>query len=70
MQGHEFTLPSVQPWREGGFKVGGFAGNCTRRDAVRALVSHPWMTEIRLAEKVYDELAAAHHDYLPERLLR
>ncbi len=41
-----------------------------RRDAVRALASHPWLTEIRLAETLYDEMAAAHRDYLPERLLR
>ena len=42
----------------------------TRRDAIRALASHPWMTEIRLAESVYDQMADAHRDYLPERLLR
>ncbi len=41
-----------------------------RRDAVRALSSHPWMTEIRVAETLYDEMAAAHGDYLPARLLR
>ena len=42
----------------------------TRRDAIRALAAHPWMTEIRVAESLYDEMAAAHRDYLPERLLR
>jgi 6-phospho-beta-glucosidase len=42
----------------------------TRRDAVRALASHPWLTEIRLAEALYDEMAAAHREHLPERLLR
>ncbi len=41
----------------------------SRRDAIRALSSHPWMTEIRVAEALYDEMAAAHHDYLPARLL-
>ena len=40
-----------------------------RRDAVRALSSHPWLTEIRLAEAIYDEMAAAHREFLPERLL-
>jgi 6-phospho-beta-glucosidase len=40
-----------------------------RRDAIRALASHPWMTEIRLAESLYDEMAAAHREYLPTRLL-
>jgi 6-phospho-beta-glucosidase len=42
----------------------------TRRDAIRALAAHPWLTEIRVAESLYDEMAAAHRDYLPERLLR
>ncbi len=32
----------------------------SRRDAVRALASHPWLTEIRVAEALYDEMAAAH----------
>ena len=41
----------------------------TRRDAVRALAAHPWMTEIRLAESLYDEMAAAHREHLPARLL-
>ena len=42
----------------------------SRRDAVRALSSHPWLTEIRVAEALYDEMAAAHKEHLPERLLR
>ncbi|MEX1335513.1 MAG: glycoside hydrolase [Candidatus Limnocylindrales bacterium] len=42
----------------------------TRRDAVRALASHPWLTEIRVAEALYDEMASAHREHLPERLLR
>ncbi len=42
----------------------------TRRDAVRALGSHPWLTETRVAEAIYDEMAAAHAAYLPARLLR
>jgi 6-phospho-beta-glucosidase len=41
----------------------------TRRDAVRALAAHPWMTELRRTEAIYDELAAAHREYLPARLL-
>ena len=41
----------------------------SRRDAIRALASHPWMTEIRTAEALYDEMADAHREYLPERLL-
>jgi 6-phospho-beta-glucosidase len=40
-----------------------------RKDAMRALASHPWLTEIRRAEALYDEMAHAHRAYLPERLL-
>ncbi|HZW01159.1 MAG TPA: hypothetical protein VFF55_06275 [Candidatus Deferrimicrobium sp.] len=40
-----------------------------RGDAIRALASHPWLTEIREAEALYDEMAHAHRAYLPERLL-
>ena len=40
-----------------------------RRDAIRALASHPWLTETREAAVVYDEMAHAHRAYLPERLL-
>ena len=42
----------------------------TRRDAVRALASHPLVFSLPLAETIYDEMAAAHRQYLPERLLR
>ncbi len=42
----------------------------SRRDAIRALASHPWVLSIDLAETLYDEMADAHQAYLPERLLR
>lgn len=42
----------------------------TRKDAVRALASHPLVFSLDLAETLYDEMAAAHRQYLPERLLR
>jgi 6-phospho-beta-glucosidase len=42
----------------------------TRRDAVRALASHPLCLTLHTAEALYDELAAAHRAHLPERLLR
>lgn len=42
----------------------------TRTDAVRALASHPLVFSLATAEKLYDEMAAAHRQYLPERLLR
>jgi 6-phospho-beta-glucosidase len=41
----------------------------TRRDAIRALASHPLVFSLRLAETIYDEMAVAHRQYLPERLL-
>jgi 6-phospho-beta-glucosidase len=42
----------------------------TRRDAIRALASNPLVLSTRKAEALYDEMAAAHRQYLPERLLR
>lgn len=42
----------------------------TRKDAIRALASNPLVFSLRKAEALYDELAAAHSRYLPERLLR
>ena len=40
-----------------------------RRDAVAALTSHPLVGSLSLAERIYDEMAAAHRAYLPDRLL-
>jgi 6-phospho-beta-glucosidase len=42
----------------------------TRLDAIRALASHPLVFSLHKAEAIYDEMAAAHRNYLPERLLR
>lgn len=42
----------------------------TRRDAVRALASHPLVFSLHKAEAIYDEMLAALSDYLPARLLR
>jgi 6-phospho-beta-glucosidase len=41
----------------------------TRTDAVRALASHPLVFSLHTAEALYDELAAAHQQLLPRRLL-
>ena len=41
----------------------------TRRDAIRALASHPWLLSLRTAEALFDEMAAAHRAHLPDRLL-
>jgi 6-phospho-beta-glucosidase len=41
----------------------------TRRDAIRALASHPWLLDLHRAEALYDEMAAAHRQHLPARLL-
>jgi 6-phospho-beta-glucosidase len=45
----------------------GWEGN--RADAIRALVANPLVPDLSVAEHLYDELAAAHAAYLPERLL-
>ena len=42
----------------------------TRTDAVRALTAHPFVRNLQVAEELYDELAYANRDFLPERLLR
>ena len=42
----------------------------TRRDAVAALAGHPLVLSLPRAEAIYDEMAAAHRAWLPDRLLR
>ena len=41
----------------------------SRTDAIRALASHPLVFSLHKAQAIYDEMAAAHRQYLPERLL-
>lgn len=41
----------------------------TKRDAVRALASNPLVFSLNKAQAIYDEMAAAHAQHLPERLL-
>lgn len=45
------------------------AWNGTRGEAVRALASNPLCLSLAKAEAIYDEMAAALRDYLPERLV-
>ncbi|MBV9227676.1 MAG: hypothetical protein JOZ18_00080 [Chloroflexi bacterium] len=42
----------------------------TRRDAIKALAANPLVMSYSKAEQVYDDLAAAHANYLPARLLK
>jgi 6-phospho-beta-glucosidase len=42
----------------------------TRREAIQALMANPLCTSLPVTEAIYDELAAAHRAYLPDRLLR
>ncbi|MBA3642656.1 MAG: glycoside hydrolase [Chloroflexia bacterium] len=42
----------------------------SRREAIQALATNPLCFSLPTAEAIYDELAAAHRDYLPDRLLR
>jgi 6-phospho-beta-glucosidase len=44
-----------------------WSGN--RVDAIRALASHPLVFSLHKAEAIYNEMAAAHSPYLPDRLL-
>jgi 6-phospho-beta-glucosidase len=41
----------------------------SRIDAIRALASNPLIPGLDTAEAIYDEMSAAHREYLPERLL-
>ena len=41
-----------------------------RREGIWALASHPLVPSLPLAETLYDEMAAAHREHLPARLLR
>jgi 6-phospho-beta-glucosidase len=40
-----------------------------RRDAIAALAAHPLVLSVSLAERLYDDMAAAHRAHLPERLV-
>jgi len=42
----------------------------TRVDGIRALAANPLVMSLPKATALYDEMAAAHRQYLPERLLR
>ena len=42
----------------------------TRRHAIQALASNPLVFSLHKAEGIYDEMAHALREYLPERLLR
>lgn len=42
----------------------------TRVDGIRALTANPLVRSLEKAEALYDEMASAHRDYLPERLLQ
>jgi 6-phospho-beta-glucosidase len=41
----------------------------SRADGIRALSANPLVRQVDVAERVYDALAEAHRDHLPERLL-
>ena len=41
-----------------------------RKQAIRALASHPLVFSFYKAEQIYDEMASALRNYLPDRLLR
>jgi len=41
----------------------------TRKQAIQALASNPLVFSLRKAEAIYDEMAHALREFLPERLL-
>ena len=41
----------------------------TAREATRALASHPLVRSLDVAERMYAEMAHAHQEHLPDRLL-
>jgi 6-phospho-beta-glucosidase len=49
--------------------AGRTAWNGTREDGVHTLTANPLVRQLEVAERVYDALAAAHRDHLPDRLL-
>lgn len=59
----------VQSLAEYQLLAGQAAWEGTRQDALRALLANPLCRNLNTVANVYDELAAAHRQYLPERLL-
>jgi len=72
MQGHmpRHVLGLVQMLGEYQALTAEAAWSGNRRDAIRALASHPLVMSLHKAEALYDEMAAAHRQYLPKRLFR
>lgn len=60
----------VQSLAEYQMLAGAAAWDGTRRDAIQALLANPLCRDLEKVAPVYDALAAAHRQYLPERLLR
>jgi 6-phospho-beta-glucosidase len=59
----------VQSLAEYQLLAGAAAWEGTRRDAIQALLANPLCRNLDKVTVVYDALAAAHRQYLPERLL-
>jgi len=72
VQGHmpKHVLGLVQMLGEYQALTAEAAWSGSRKDAIRALASNPLVFSLHKAEAIYDEMAAAHRQYLPERLLR
>ncbi len=72
VQGHmpKHVLGLVQMLGEYQALTAEAAWSGSRKDAIRALASNPLVFSLHKAEAIYDEMAVAHWQYLPERLLR
>ncbi len=71
---HDGALPAqtrglVEALSEYQYLAAEAAWHGRRIDGIRALAAHPLVVSLDKAEALYDALAAAHRDYLPERLL-
>src|SRR6266487_4311942 len=72
VQGHmpKHVLGLVQMLDEYQALTAEAAWSGSRTDAISALASNPLVFSLHKAEAIYDDMAAAHRQYLPERLLR
>lgn len=69
-QGHlpRRFLPLLQRLAEYQVLAAEAAWEGDRKDAVRALLAHPWVQSLDVAERMYAEMATELEEYLPERL--
>jgi 6-phospho-beta-glucosidase len=72
VQGHmpSHLLPLLKVLGEYQSLAAEAAWSGTRRDGIRALAANPLVMSLSKAEAIYDEMAAALREFLPDRLLK